>query len=107
MPTIRQALDKVSELRSRRALLQLVQQYLKNNYVDDDNGEAEMTVTRDDHALVSQAHIRDFLDLLSDQDVLAGSEMEEWENMQLLPPDAPSEDAVRAAVKGKKAARGG
>lgn len=101
-------MEKVSELKSRTAVIEMLMLYLDANYLDDDSGEAEMSVTRDDAALVPQEHIKEFQAWLAEQVDQADSEIEEWENMQLLPPDEKEEKAVTPKVstrKGKKAAR--
>ncbi len=113
MPTIRQALEKVSELKSRTAILQVLLTYIEAHYTDDDSGEAEMTFVRSDHAIVPQDHIKDFQAWLVEQADLADSEIDEWENMQLLPPvEETQEDADDSGPipkvktrKGRNAAR--
>lgn len=105
MPTIRQAMEKISELRSRTAVIEMLMLYLDANYVDDDSGEAEMSVTRDDAAIVPQEHIKEFQAWLAEQVDQADSEIEEWESMQLLEPEEKPVTPKVSTRKGKKAAR--
>lgn len=107
MPTIRQALAKVSELRSRAAMIEALMLHLKAHYTDDDSGEAEMKFVREDAAIVPQVHVKDFQMWLADQLDLVGAEMDEWEGMKLSPQEeeAPEVTPKVSTRKGKKAAR--
>lgn len=100
--TVAQIIDKVSEAKSRMAILEGLALYLRTNYTGSDHGPPEMTFTRLDYALVPQEHINDFVvsieALISEsRDEIAG-----WERLLVIDEKQENE---RPKQKKKKVTR--
>jgi hypothetical protein len=103
MPTVGQVVTKIAELRSRVAIGEALVLYLRAHYVSSDSGDAEMKITRDDHAFVPEGHVGDYIQQIVDDVDEARAELSQWENLSLpAPADAQPNVTTR---KGKKAAR--
>lgn len=106
MPTVGQIVDKISELRSKIAISDYTLRHLRTYYFASDHGEAEMKLYRDDQALVSEGHVRAYLDDLDSQLKEYKAELKHWESLAV-----PVETA-KTMAKGKRnagitVARGG
>lgn len=86
--------DKISELKSRKALAQQLVTYLSSNYISSDTGAAEMRVTREDGNIVVEEHVDRFIDTLLEMSNEAASMAAEFENFSAHDP----EDAIRKKV---------
>jgi hypothetical protein len=104
MPTVGQIADKISELKSRIAIAEGLQLYLRANYMSSDAGEPEMTFTRDDWATVPEAHIKTHLADVDEQLNEYREELEAWENFSV--PMGDEEPAPRHVPQIKRKKRG-
>jgi hypothetical protein len=77
---LRQALERITELQSRKAILRTMILHIETLYVSSDT-EPEAHIRREDGGLVPQQHIRGYL--LDLETALMGveSELGEWEKM--------------------------
>ena len=89
--------DKISELRSKIAVLEGLVLYLEANYKGSDAGEAEMRFTRRDFATVPQAHIDVTIADLSAAMGAFAEELEHWEGLMF-----PTEDDAPAKKQNGK-----
>lgn len=116
--TFAEALDLVSRLRSRKAIKMMLIAHITAAYKDSDAGKAEMRVTREDLAFVSQPHLNDMLIELEHDIELIDAEIEELQNQPIgggAPPAAetPSaeppkvNDPVAEAVRTQQAEKKG
>jgi hypothetical protein len=105
MPTVGEALEKVSELKSRWAILHEIVVYLETHFKSSDAGEPELRITREDHAAVPEAHIdAQVAQLVHELDQIQ-QELDEWGNLKITAPsEEPSAEANGA--QGKKRKRG-
>lgn len=88
MPNIRQILDKLSELQSRRALVQQQIGHVEQMFLASDQ-DPESYVLREDSSRVPQDHIKQFLLDLETQLREIDDELKSWES---LPVGTPAED---------------
>lgn len=103
MASFAEAIEKVSELKSRWAILHELVVYLETHYKSSDAGEPELRVTREDYAAVPERHIdAEIANLMMQMDQIQ-QEIDEWGKLRLT---APSEEEPSAkAVGGKKRKR--
>ncbi len=101
-----EVLEKVSELKSKKAIASQIVMYLQAHYLSSDTGSAEMRITRDDSHMVPEEHVKAFINDLSDNvDEIEAMQVEYEEFVASDPKDI--EEAIRAKVsKGKKKANG-
>ncbi len=109
-----EAMEHVSKLRSRRAVLQTCVDHIRSLYRSSDAGEPEMKITRDDHALVSATHIEETLSYLDSVIETIDVDLEELTTQRVMPRDPEPEevpenlnDVIRIVAKkeGKKNVR--
>jgi DNA-binding HxlR family transcriptional regulator len=106
MPNIRQILDKLSELQSRRALVLQQLTHIETMFLASDL-EPESYVLREDSSRVPQEHIKQFLLDLETQLREIDDELKSWES---LPVGTPTEEkkltdetqARQVALKARK-----
>jgi len=91
--TFAQVSDKVSELRSKIAIQEMLVLHLSANYKSSDSGEAEMHVHRSDYATVPEAHIDKYIDQAVEQLEQMNLELQQWETLPVpTPNDKPEPD---------------
>lgn len=97
--TLGEVIDKLSINRSKIAMAQLLQQYLKVNYLPNKDGvPPEMSVMRKDGTRVSEPHINAMIaDLGTLADGLA-AEMERYESLRAMPVRVADEEKPAAPV---------
>jgi hypothetical protein len=97
MPTVGEMVEKISELRSRKATVVQIAMYLRAHYLSSDSGAAEMKITRDDYHVVPEDHIRMFIDDLAQLADESDAMCAEFESFLA---NDPTE--IEEAVRGKK-----
>ena len=102
MPTVREALVKISELRSRMAVLHEMVIYMETHYLSADSGPAELRITRDDHTIVPEEHIHVQIAHISEEMDQLSAELEEWEELGV----SVGEDERRPAKKKRATKKG-
>ena len=98
MPTVGEMVEKISELKSESAILKQLIMYLESYYKSSDSGEADMKITRDDHAYVPELHIDKVIDTLAERIEETTTTQEQLEKFLVTDP----EEAVRKQVRTKK-----
>jgi len=98
MATVGEIIERVSELRSDKAIITQLMVYLQAHYMSSDAGAAEMKITRYDSAFVSEAHIERFLLKLEELAVETEAMQSEYEGFLASDP----EEMIRARLRGGK-----
>lgn len=98
MPTVGEALNKVSELRSRYAILHALVTHLETHYKSQDAGAPELRVTRDDYAIVPEEHIDKEMAIICAEMDQIQAEIEEWSHLAISVPE--DEDSAESAEDG-------
>lgn len=101
MSSVREALEKISELESRKAVLETLLAYLETHYKSSDAGEPDMRITRDDLGLVPEEHIDIEIDLLVMEVDQVKNELNGWKGLSIVPPEE-EDDAVAKKVRKKR-----
>lgn len=105
MPSIGEALQKISELESRKAILVTLRNYLHTNYCSFESGPAEMHIGRADLGRVPEEHIVLQMENFELEIKQIQSELDEWRGLSVLPPvddGDDEEDAIIAEVRKQK-----
>lgn len=103
-----EVVEKISELKSRKAISAQIVMYLKAHFLSSDIGAPEMRITRDDCHMVPEEHIKLFISEMADHVDENDAMQVEYENFMAQDP-AELEEAIRAkakASKGKKRGNG-
>lgn len=102
MPTVGQALQKMSELHSKIAVLQTLVVHVEINFVGGDM-DPEHYIAREDGAYVPPEHIQTFLNETEAQILELREELSHWENLPLPAPklDAGIQDQEHSRERGK------
>jgi hypothetical protein len=103
MPTVGEAIEKVSELRSRHAILHELVIYLETHYKSSDAGPPELRMHRTDHAVVPEEHIEQQVTLLTVEMDQIQAELAEWGKLRITAPE--DDDRPAKKLNGKKPAR--
>lgn len=98
MPSVREALDKLSEMESRKAIISTVVTYLETHFKSSDAGTPDMTITREDLGVVPESHIDAFITALDHESDQLAQEMEEWNSLSILPP-ADEEEVIANKIR--------
>ena len=106
MPSVREALEKISELESRKAILECLITYLETHYRSSDAGEPDMTIARDDMGLVPEEHIDAQLELLVVEVDSIKKELGGWKDLSILPPGEEEDAAIAKKARRGKRKRG-
>lgn len=98
MATLRQALERITELQSRKAILRTLILHIETMYAASDT-EPEAHIRREDGGLVPQHHINGYL--LDLETSLSGveAELEEWEKMTVGDSSAPKDLKIAADIR--------
>lgn len=102
MPSVREALEKISELESRKAILETLLAHLETHYTSSDAGDPDMRITRDDHGLVPEHHITTQIDLLVVEVDQVKKELEGWKGLSINPPDEEEDVAKKVRKKRRR-----
>ena len=101
MASFAEAIEKVSELKSRWAILHEMLVYLETHFKSSDAGEPEMRITRDDYAAVPEKHIDVEISNLTLQMDQILQEIDEWGRLRIT-----SGEGSAKPTSGKKRKRG-
>lgn len=96
-----EVVEKISELKSRKAIASQLVMYLKAHYMSSDIGAPEMRITRDDCHMVPEEHIKKFINEMCSSVDETDAMQVEFENFMAQDP-AELEEIVRAKVKTRK-----
>lgn len=102
--SIGNVLDKISETRSKIAVLEGLVLHLKSNYLTSDTGEPEMRFYRGDYAPVPELHI---VAGIGDIELLVKdlrAQLAQWEGITVEVEDNGPSGAPKKAKKAKEAA---
>lgn len=125
--TIAEVMELISKLRSEKAILNAIGTHLRSFYKKSDAGPPEITLMREDFAMVSEAHIDDYIVRLEERVISIDAELEELQNQPIgggAPPtaeqatttpatagkaaeDAAIEEAARSTAKEQKGTASG
>lgn len=123
--TIAEVMELISKLRSEKAILNAIGTHLRSFYKKSDAGPPEITLMREDFAMVSEAHIDDYIVRLEERVISIDAELEELQNKPIgggAPPtaeqpmtpatdkaaeDAAIEEAARSTAKEQKGTASG
>jgi hypothetical protein len=106
MPTVGEALQKVSELKSRWAILHELVVYLETHFKSSDAGEPELRITREDFATVPEDHIEAQIAHLANEMDQIQQELDEWGNLKITTPGDEDTSAKRNGDSRKTRKRG-
>lgn len=97
--TLLEVMELISKLRSRKAVYQTAISHLRTFYKDSDAGKAEMRITREDLAVVTQPHVDDSISEMMDRVEEIDVELELLQNQPVggAPPAAAQPTAPAAA----------
>lgn len=93
-----EVVEKISELKSRKAIAAQIAMYLKAHYLSSDTGAPEMKITRDDCHMVPEEHIKLFISEMSDSVDESDAMQVEYENFMAQDP-TELEEAIRKKTK--------
>lgn len=97
-----EVVEKISELKSKKAIASQLVMYLKAHFMSSDIGAPEMRITRDDCHMVPEGHIKSFINDLSDGVDETEAMQVEYENFMAQDP-AELAKAIRAKTKKSRA----
>jgi len=111
--TIAEVMELISKLRSEKAILNALGTHLRSFYKKSDAGPPEITLMREDFAMVSEAHIDDYIVRLEERVISIDAELEELQNKPIgggapptaEQPTAPATDKAAEDVAIEEAAR--
>lgn len=106
MPSVREVLEKISELESRKAIQETLLAHLETHYIPSDAGEPDMHITRDDLGLVPEEHISAYLGHLVAEIDQVNKELDGWKGLDIKPPEEGEEKPTPKRNKRKKKRRG-
>lgn len=92
-------IEKISELKSERAVIQQLISYLSANYRSGDTGQIEMRITRDDHALVPENHIDQVIQKLVEMLEETNITQQEFETWRVDEPVEVKKDSGEEAAE--------
>ena len=100
-----EVVEKISELKSKKAIVAQLVMYLKAHFLSSDIGSPEMRITRDDCHMVPEDHIKVFINDLADGVDETEAMQVEYENFMAQDP-AELAEAIRAKTKKATAKKG-
>lgn len=102
MPSVREALEKISELESRKAILETLLAHLETHYISSDAGEPDMRITRDDLGLVPEEHVSSQIDLLVLEIDQVKKELDGWKGLSIKPPEEDEQVSKKTRKKKRR-----
>jgi len=102
MPTVGETIAKISELRSRWAILHEVLVYLETHYKSSDAGPPEIKIHTNENTIVPEEHIDIEVSNITHQMDQISQELDEWEKLVVMSPGEEPKPPRKRKPRGAK-----